>query len=122
MLYCVGGIAGGFTAYFDQGYLRAEYNTLGVYRYKAASDHPLPAGSHQLQVRVGFDSAEREAPATITLYVDGDEVGTGRVERSVPAVFTATETFDIGIDLGSPVALDYHDRAPFPFTGLRGLT
>jgi hypothetical protein len=41
----------------------------------------------------------------------------GRIERSVPAIFTASETFDVGVDLGSPVALDYLDRAPFRFNG-----
>ncbi|MGB6012351.1 MAG: hypothetical protein WBI57_13890, partial [Desulfobacterales bacterium] len=38
-------------------------------------------------------------------------------ERSVPAAHTASETFDVGADLGSPVALDYYDRAPFRFNG-----
>ena len=32
-------------------------------------------------------------------------------------IFTASETFDIGMDLGSPVSLDYHERAPFKFNG-----
>ena len=57
------------------------------------------------------------APATITMKVNGQEVGQGRVEISVPAIFTASETFDIGVDLASPVALDYFDRAPFKFNG-----
>lgn len=35
----------------------------------------------------------------------------------LPAVFTASETFDVGVDLGSPVARDYFERAPFKFTG-----
>ncbi|MFT5453439.1 MAG: hypothetical protein ACI9N9_002950 [Enterobacterales bacterium] len=39
------------------------------------------------------------------------------VLRSVPAVHTASETFDVGVDLGSPVLLDYVDRAPFEFSG-----
>jgi len=30
---------------------------------------------------------------------------------------TATLTFDVGMDLGSPVALDYHEKAPFEFNG-----
>jgi len=51
------------------------------------------------------------------LGVNGTEVGRGRVERSVPTLFTAAETFDIGRDMGSPVALDYRDRTPFPFNG-----
>jgi len=37
--------------------------------------------------------------------------------RTVPAAFTATETFDVGIDPGSPVALSCYDRRPFEFRG-----
>ncbi len=39
------------------------------------------------------------------------------VVRAVPGAFSANETFDVGTDLGSPVSLDYFDRAPFPFNG-----
>jgi arylsulfatase len=117
VLYAVGGIAGGFAVFVDDGHLRAEYNLLGVERYKAASAEPLPPGKHQLQVEVRFDERRAQSPATLTLRVDGTEVGSARIERSVQAAFTASETFDVGIDLGSPVALDYHERTPFEFTG-----
>jgi arylsulfatase len=49
--------------------------------------------------------------------VDGAEVARTTVKRTVPAAFTASETFDVGIDLGSPVSLDYFDRKPFKFDG-----
>ena len=39
------------------------------------------------------------------------------MKRTVPGAFTASETFDVGVDLGSPVSLDYFDRAPFQFDG-----
>ena len=39
------------------------------------------------------------------------------VKRTVPAAFTASESFDVGVDLGSPVSLDYFDRRPFRFNG-----
>ena len=39
------------------------------------------------------------------------------VKRTVPAAFTASETLDVGVDLGSPVSLDYFDRRPFRFDG-----
>jgi len=71
----------------------------------------------KLEVETRYDTNERLAPATIILRVDGKEVGRGRIERSVPAGHTASETFDVGADLGSPVALDYFDRAPFRFNG-----
>jgi arylsulfatase len=39
------------------------------------------------------------------------------VKRTVAGAFSASETLDIGVDLGSPVSLDYFDRRPFPFNG-----
>ena len=41
----------------------------------------------------------------------------GMVNRTVPGAFTASEKFDVGVDLGSPVSLDYATKAPFPFGG-----
>ena len=51
------------------------------------------------------------------LRVDGQEVAHTTVKRTVPAAFTASETFDVGVDLGSPVSIAYFDRRPFAFTG-----
>jgi arylsulfatase len=39
------------------------------------------------------------------------------VHRTVPLIFTASETFDVGMDTASPVADDYYDNAPFAFEG-----
>ena len=86
-------------------------------RYKASSKSAIPTGKVKIEVETKYDNKERMGPATITLKVNGKEVGQMRVERSVSAIFSASETFDIGMDLGSPVALDYFDRAPFKFNG-----
>ena len=51
------------------------------------------------------------------LAVDGREIARTTVKRTVPAAFSAAETFDVGVDLGSPVSLDYFDRRPFRFDG-----
>jgi hypothetical protein len=32
VLFCAGGIAGGFAVYVDEGYLHAEYDTLAIKR------------------------------------------------------------------------------------------
>ena len=61
--------------------------------------------------------AKPGAPAEVVLTVDGKEVARTTVKRTVPAAFTASETFDVGVDLGSPVSLDYFDRRPFRFDG-----
>ena len=37
--------------------------------------------------------------------------------RNTPLVFTANDSFDVGMDSYSPVSLAYYDRAPFKFNG-----
>jgi hypothetical protein len=44
--------------------------------------------------------------ATVTLYIDGSAVGSGRVEKTLPIVFSADETSDVGIKRGSPITPD----------------
>jgi arylsulfatase len=117
VFFALGGISSGFTVYMDKGFLKAEYNAMTLNRYKIASESAIPIGKVKIEVETKYDSQERLAPATVTLKVNGKQVGQGRIERSVPSIFTASETFDVGADLGSPVALDYFDRAPFRFNG-----
>jgi hypothetical protein len=117
VLFAIGGTSSGFTVYMDKGLLKAEYNAMTLNRYKAASKSPIPTGKVRIEVKTQYDSKERMAPATLTLTVNGKQVAQTRIERSVPAGHTASETFDVGKDLGSPVAMDYLDRAPFEFSG-----
>ncbi len=51
------------------------------------------------------------------LKVDGREIASGVVPVSAPLVFTANDALDFGIDLGSPVGIEYFDRAPFKLDG-----
>ena len=43
----------------------------------------------------------------VALFVDGDKVGAGRVDATVPMVFSADETTDVGSDTATPVSDDY---------------
>ena len=56
-------------------------------------------------------------PAELTFWVNGEQVKQATIERTIPAGFTASETFDIGIDTASPVADAYFEKAPFEFNG-----
>ena len=49
--------------------------------------------------------------------VGGDVLAKGRVPISAPLLFTANDCLDIGVCLGSPVSMDYYDKAPFAFDG-----
>lgn len=40
---------------------------------------------------------------TGTIFVNDQKVGEGRIEHTQPAIFSADETADVGIDLGTPV-------------------
>ncbi|TWT97741.1 hypothetical protein Pla108_18930 [Botrimarina colliarenosi] len=52
------------------------------------------------------------------VYGGSDDKRIGRGRRSgVPAAFTASETLDIGRDLGSCVSPACSERSPFPFSG-----
>jgi arylsulfatase len=115
VLYAVGGAGGGLTVYLDEGYLVYEYNMLILEQYVARSARPLGAGPHR--VRVVTDISTPGGAGTATLSVDGAEVATAQLNRTVPAAFTATESFDVGIDLGSTVSVNYYDRRPFAFDG-----
>ena len=64
-----------------------------------------------------FLHRHRHSWAATLVNVDRKEVARGTAQMTVPAAFTASETFDVGVDLGSPVALDYFDRPLFRFDG-----
>ena len=115
VLYALGGASGGLALYMDEGHLVYEYNMMIIERYVARSNDKLAPGRHNVEVVTTV--AKPGAPAKVVLKVDGAEVATADVKRTVPAAFTASETFDVGIDLGSPVSLDYFDRRPFRFNG-----
>ncbi|WP_286535148.1 arylsulfatase [Variovorax sp. J31P179] len=117
VLYAMGGVAGGVTLYLDRGQLVYEYNALALKRSVARSTAALPAGRVRIEVETVVASSKPGSAAQIVMRVDGAEVGRTSVPYTLPLAFTATETFDVGTDLGSPVALDYYSRAPFRFNG-----
>jgi hypothetical protein len=117
VLYALGGFSGGVSLFLDEGILVYEYNMLILDRFQARSSMPLKAGRHVVKVQTRFESTRPMAPASVTLQVDGCTVAETVVARTVPLAFTASETFDVGVDLGSPVSPDYYDRRPFRFSG-----
>ncbi|RZU63793.1 arylsulfatase [Microterricola gilva] len=117
VLYKLGGGAGGLTLFMDEGVLRFEYNLFMMNRTKIASEVALAAGPARITVTTVRHSAAPDSGLDIELRVDGEVVGFGVVPLLAGIGFTANDGLDIGRALGSPVSLDYRDRAPFPFTG-----
>ena len=98
-----------------EGELVYEYNMMIIEQYTARSKEKLAPDKHKIEVDTTIDKPG--GPAEVVLSVDGEEVARTTVKRTVPAAFTASETFDVGIDLGSAVSLDYFDRRPFALNG-----
>jgi arylsulfatase A-like enzyme len=117
VLYALGGVAGGLTCYLDDGYLRYEYNLFIISRTKIRSTTKLQAGRTTIVVETSYAEPRPAGPLDIVLRVAGEVVAEGRVPISAPLLFTANDCLDIGICLGSPVSLDYYDKAPFSFDG-----
>jgi arylsulfatase len=117
VLYALGGASGGLALYMDKGTLVYDYNMMIIENYEARSAEKIPAGKHRIEVTTTFQSPKPISPADVIIAVDGKEVARVTVARTVPAAFTASETFDVGVDLGSPVSLAYDDRRPFKFDG-----
>lgn len=117
VLYAIGGAGGGLACYMDKGFLVFEYNLMIIDRSIARSANKIAAGKHAVVVNTVLKSAKPGAPADIILSVDGQQVARTTVRMTVPAAFTASESFDVGVDLGSTVSRDYYHRRPFKFDG-----
>ncbi len=114
VLYALGGSGGGLTCFMENGKLTYEYNMFLIENYSATTDKIAP-GRHTIEIVTKMEKPG--APATVTISIDGKQAAVCNVGRTVPAAFSATETFDVGIDMGSSVSLKYHNKTPFSFNG-----
>ncbi|MET0930073.1 MAG: arylsulfatase [Aeromicrobium sp.] len=102
-----GGQAGGWSLYAHDGALTYCYNFFGVDRFVIRADAPMTPGQHDVRFEFDYDGGGLAKGGEVTLFVDGDAVGSGRVEHTEPGRFSAEETCDLGVDLGSVVSADY---------------
>jgi hypothetical protein len=110
-----GGRFNGWGLYLLAGKPTFHYNLVGVQRTTVASQNKLAAGKHTVVVDFKYDGPGLGKSGTATLLVDGKEVATGNVPRTIPFRISADETLDFGEDTGTPVSEDY--KVPFKFTG-----
>jgi arylsulfatase A-like enzyme len=102
-----GGAFGGWALYANEGRPAYCYNLFGLERFKVVGDAAIPAGEHQVRMEFAYDGGGLGKGGDITLYVDGDMMAEGRVEGTVPMLFSADETTDVGSDTATPVSDDY---------------
>jgi arylsulfatase A-like enzyme len=102
-----GGAFAGWSLYVKNGRPKYSYNLFGLQRFSVEGETEIPPGTHQVRMEFSYDGGGLAKGGTVALYVDGDKTGEGRVEATVPMLFSADETCDVGSDTASPVTDDY---------------
>lgn len=106
-LIAQGGAFGGWCIYCLHGVPAYAHNFVGMETYIIRADKPIGAGKHVLETRFDYDGGGAGKGGNVTLICDGVELGKGRVEKTVPALFSLDEGLDIGEDSLQPVVPDY---------------
>jgi len=104
VLVCSGGLYGGYSFFVKDNRLVYEYNAYNEDYYKIRSDKALPTGKVELKAVYEVNDS---SSGKVTLYVNGEQVGQGNVDRTMPGTFSLSETFDVGEDTGTPVSKEY---------------
>ncbi len=98
-----GGRFGGWSLYVKNGRPAYEYNFLGMEHTPIASRETLRPGKATIKLDFAYDGGGMGKGGVGTLYVNGKQVAEGKIARTQPMIFSADETADVGIDLGTPV-------------------
>ena len=112
-----GGKFGGWALYMDEGKPAYTYNWFGLEKYTIASEEALPEGSAEVKLEFAYDGGGTGKGGLATLYVNGQKVSEGRVERTTPAVFSGDETADVGKDDATQVVAAFENVRDSKFTG-----
>ena len=110
---------GGWSLYVKDGKPMYTYNYLGLKTYKVAATEALPAGKVTIRYEFTYDGGGLGKGGTGTIFVNGEKVAEGKIDRTQPIVFSADEGADVGLDGETPVTDDYKE-GDNKFTGKIG--
>jgi len=116
-LIAQGGRFGGWSLYVNNGVPGYDYNFLGLQRTSVTSSKKLLPGTAQVRLQFDYDGGGPAKGGNATLFVNGEKVAEGRIPATQPGIFSADETADVGIDLGTPVVEAIGAEAKSRFTG-----
>jgi arylsulfatase len=116
VLVCLGGDTAGWSLYIKNDKLIYHYNWFDMERYEVVSQIPIPKGKVEFKCEFVNETEVPGGPAKVRLLINGEEAGTGKIEKQVRGRF-GVESLDVGMDLLSPVSPTYRKELPFAFTG-----
>jgi arylsulfatase A-like enzyme len=100
---------GGWSLYVKDGKPMYAYNFLGLSSSKVASSKALPEGKVTIRYEFKYDGGGLGKGGTGTMFVNGEKVAEGKIDRTQPNFFSADEGTDVGIDGETPVTDDYKE-------------
>jgi len=98
---------GGWAIYVKQGKLKYVYNYLGLQTFYVETQDSLIPGRHQVRMEFQYDGQGLGKGGVVSLYVDGQEKGKGRVEHTHAGIFSADSSAMVGNKLGAPICPDF---------------
>jgi len=127
MLITQGGRFAGYGFYILKGKPVFNWNLFGLKRVRWEVPEALSPGKHILEFDFKYDGLGFATlafnnlsgigrGATGVLKVDGKEVASQKMERTIPVLLQWDESLDVGSDTGTPVD-DNDYQIPFTFTG-----
>jgi arylsulfatase A-like enzyme len=116
-LIAQGGRFGGWSLYVKDGVPAYDYNFLGLQQTAIVSSKKLSPGKAEVRFEFAYDGGGPAKGGLGTLFVNGEKVAEGRIPATQPGIFSADETADVGIDLGTPVVEAIGAEAKSRFNG-----
>jgi hypothetical protein len=98
-----GGRFGGFGLYLLKGKPVFTYNMVALERFRWEGPAALSPAKHTLVFDFKYDGPGFGKGGTGVLSVDGAQVATRKVPHTIPFIMAIDETFDVGVDLRTPV-------------------
>jgi arylsulfatase len=116
MIVTEGGRFAGYGFYVLNGKPVFVYNFIDLERFRWEGSQALTPGKHTLVFDFRYNGPGFGKGGTGTLKVDAKDVATRQVPHTVPFLISIDETFDVGVDLRTPVD-DRDYQVPFKSAG-----
>ena len=111
VILCQGGRFAGWSLYMKDGKPSYVHNWVGKERYTiTAPTRRVPSGKATIRYEFAYDGGDPGSGGTGTIFVNGEKVAEGRIDKTTPFVFSADETADVGVDEATPVTEEYAER------------
>jgi len=112
-----GGRFAGWSLYVKDGAAKYVHNWLDAEYYYVGGNEKLPTGTVNIRYHFNFEGDAPGGGGTGTLHVNDKMVAEAKIAKTVPYMFSADETLDIGGDLALPVTDDYPEGESNQFSG-----